>query len=118
MRIFGVLFLFLNLVAAVSIMSGDISATTYHASPISSPAHILQQSISPEVGDGLPFEYVPQRPVIRTLHSFFEPQSILNPYSGLSDFCILKGSNKQRPLTEVTTSLPAFLIVNPHHRFT
>ena len=122
MRIFGILFLFLNLIGAVSILSGNIPVTSYPHAPTSAelsyPSHSLQQSISLEVGDGLPFGYVPQRPVVRTLQCFFEPQPVLNPYSGLSVSCILKGSNTQRLTAAISTSLPDFLTVCPHHCFT
>ncbi|WP_026968067.1 hypothetical protein [Algoriphagus terrigena] len=122
MRIFGILFLFLNLIGAVSILSGNIPVTSYPDAPTSAelsyPSHSLQQSISLEVGDGLPFGYVPQRPVVRTLQCFFEPQSILNPYSGLSAFCVLKGSKTKILPAAISSSRPDFLTVNPHHCFT
>ncbi|MBN7802616.1 hypothetical protein J0A67_17200 [Algoriphagus aestuariicola] len=122
MRVFGILFLFLNLAIAVSIWSGNIPVASNPDSPapgeIFYPTNFLQQSISLEVGDGLPFGYVPQRPVARTVQYFFEPQSIPNPYSGLSACCILKGNNKQGLPMAISISLPDFLTVCPHHCFT
>src|SRR5690606_26665037 len=107
MRIFGILFLFLNLVGAVSIFSGNIPVATYPDTPtsaeISYPSH-FQQSVSLKVGDGLPFSYVPQRPVVRTLQYYFEHQPLLNPYSAFSDFFILPGGNRHSMPAAISSS--------------
>lgn len=122
MRVFGILLLFLNLIGAVGISSGNTPVASYPDSSTSAelsyPSHSLQQSISLEVGDGLPFGYVPQRPVVRTLQCFFEPQPVLNPYSELSASCVLKGSKTKILPAAISNCLPDFLTVCFHHCFT
>ncbi len=122
MRVSGILFLFLNLVASVTFWSGNapvyldslIKATTElpHSDPY------VQQSSILEVGDALTNKIVPERPVVRSIHYFFKSQSVLVSFSGLSVVCQNIERNYKRTASTIDANFPAFLIVFPHYYFT
>jgi len=122
MRISGILFLFLNLVASATFWVGNIpvtlDSTIQVASELPHPdLHIQQRSIL-EVGAALTNRIVPERPVVRSVRYIFKSQSVLDSFSGLSAFCQTIERNYKKTAFTIVANLPAFLIVFPHHYFT
>ena len=122
MRVLGTLFLFLNLVGSLVVWAGQSSTSLDSANQITNDfpnSEIsIQQSSILEIGEALPNNVVPERPVVRAPHYFFEAQLILDHFSGLSAIYESKGRTYQKLALGIDSSLPAFLIVFPHHYFT
>lgn len=122
MKVSGILFLFLNLVASITFWAGNVPVTLdssiQSASEIShSDLHIQQSSIL-EVGDAITNRIATERPVVRSVHYFFKSQSVLGSFSGLSVICQTIEQNYKKKSSTIDANLPAFLIVFPHHYFT
>lgn len=122
MKVSGILFLFLNLVASVSFWAGNTSVSLDSPNQsanelLHSDLHIQQSSIL-EIGDALTNTIVPERPVVRLIHYFFKSQSVLESFSGLSAICQRIERNYKKTAFTIDANLPAFLIVFPHHYFT
>lgn len=122
MRVLGTLFFFLNLVGSLVFWAGQSASSLDSSFPITSDFHhseiSIQQSSFLEIGEALPNSVVPERPVVRAPHYFFEAQLILDHFSGLSSIYESKGRTYQKLAISIDSSLPAFLIVFPHHYFT
>lgn len=122
MKVSGILFLFLNLVASVTFWAGTTSvivdSSIQSASEIAYPELSIQQSSIFEVGDALTNRIAPERPVVRSIHYFFKSQTVLGSFSGLSAVCQAIEQNYKKTAFTLDANLPAFLIVFPHHYFT
>jgi len=122
MRVSGILFLFLYLVASVTFWSGN--TPVYLDSPLKATTELpnsdpyIQQSSILEVGDALTNKIVPERPVVRSIHYFFKSQSVLVSFSGLSVLCENIERNYKKTAFTIDANFLAFLIVFPHHYFT
>jgi len=122
MKVSGILFLFLNLVASVTFWAGNTSviddSSIQSASELSYPELSIQQSSILEIGDALTNRIAPERPVVRCVHYFFKSQTILGSFSGLSAVCQAIEQNYRKTAFTLDANLPAFLIIFPHHYFT
>ncbi len=123
MKVSGILFLFLNLVASVTFWAGTTSviddSSIQSDSEIAYPElSIIQQSSILEIGDALTNRIAPERPVVRSVHYFFKSQTVLGSFSGLSAVCQAIEQNYKKTAFTLDANLPAFLIVFPHHYFT
>lgn len=121
MRVLGILFLFLNLIGSLIFWTNpsptSLDSTIQTANPSDSDLS-FQQSTILELGEALPNNFVPERPVIRTAQYFFDSHFLINYFTGLSAICEFQGINYQKLALSIDTNLPAFLIVFPHHYFT
>lgn len=121
MRVLGILFIFLNLLTSLiffaekaPIVSPSFALTEHGL--ITSDLSIQQSSIV-NLGEALPANFVPERPVFRTI-SYFEAQFLLVNFAELSENCQSKGNNYQKLAKTIDPNFPAFLIAFPHHHFT
>lgn len=122
MRILGVLFFLLNLFGSVVFWAGysltDLDSSIQISTDLNSSDFSIQQGSYLTLGNPLANNIVPETPSLRTTHQFSEVQTILSSFFGLSAICQSKGRNYQKLAKTIDSSLPAFLIVFPHHYFT
>lgn len=122
MRVLVILFLVLNLVGSLGDWAGDVPESLGPSSRITlelaGSDAILQQSSILDIGEALPKSFVPERPLVRSIHHFFKANVIAFTYSGLSAICRSMGSNYEKTAFGIVPNFPAFLIIFPHHYFT
>ena len=122
MKVSGILFLFLNLVASVTFRAGSTSmifdSSIQSSGEIANLELSIQQSSILEIGDAITNRIAPERPVVRSIHYFFKSQTVLGSFSGLWDVCQAIEQNYKKTAFNLDANLPAFLIVFPHHYFT
>ncbi|OOG73027.1 hypothetical protein B0E43_13960 [Algoriphagus sp. A40] len=122
MRTIGTLFIFLNLIGLLGIWASQsvssLDSDIQIISDFPQSEITIQQSPIQKIGEPLPNSFVPERPVVRAPHYFFEAQFILEHFSGLSANYESKGRTYQKLALCIDSSLPGFLIVFPHHYFT
>ncbi len=122
MKVPGILFLFLVLVASVAFWAGNkpvkLDSSIQSTSEISYAELTPQQSSTLKIGDALTNSTAPERPVVRSVHYFFKSQTVLGSFPGLSAACQAIEQNYKKAAFNINANLPAFLIVFPHHYFT
>lgn len=122
MKVAGILFLYLNLIASVIFWTGNSSAnldsTIRSENKAPQSDHAVTQSSTLEIGDAFSNRISPERPVIRVVHYFFKSQSESGNLSSLSAFCQIIEQNYRKTAFIINANLPAFLIIFPHHYFT
>ncbi|MEB2778116.1 hypothetical protein SYJ56_22580 [Algoriphagus sp. D3-2-R+10] len=122
MKVPGILFLFLVLVASVAFWAGNkpvkLDLSIQSTSEISYAELIIQQSSTLKIGDALTNSTAPERPVFRSFRYYFKSQSVLGSFSGLSAICLAIEQNYKKASFALDANFPAFLIVFPHHYFT
>lgn len=122
MRVLVFFFFIVNLASSSGLLAEKLpsSPETYSSitSELSLSAFSIQPSSSLEIGDALPTSFVPERPVVRSIHNYLEGQNFLENISGFSAICQSIECNYIKLSLAIDPGLPAFFIVFPHHYFT
>lgn len=122
MKVAGILFLYLNLIASVSFWTSNLyvnlDSKIQSINEATQSDHSVTQSSILEIGDAFTNKITPERPVIRVVHYFFKSQSVQGSLSSLSAICQIVELNYKKTAFNIDANLPAFLIIFPHHYFT